>query len=117
MSNALKYTDAGGRVTIEAQETEQSVQLTVSDTGIGMSPDEVEQACDTFWRSESALEAAKPGFGLGLILVREVVDAHAGSLAIESTPGLGTSVTSRCDVPLVRIAASSCVPLTRADVR
>ncbi len=93
VSNALTYTDAGGRVTIAARKGEQGVQVTVTDTGIGMSPDEVEQACDTFWRSESALKAAKPGVGLGLTLVREVIDAHGGALVIDSTPGVGTSVT------------------------
>ncbi len=93
VSNALRYTGSGGRVTVRARTLDGAGGLTVEDTGAGMSPDEVEQACDTFWRSESVLEAALPGVGLGLTLVREIVDAHGGTLDIDSVVGVGTTVT------------------------
>ncbi|CAN5168732.1 hypothetical protein BH09ACT12_BH09ACT12_15910 [soil metagenome] len=93
VSNAIKYIGTGRRVHITSETCGQSSRIAVTDDGRGMSPDEVTQACTTFWRSESALKDAKPGFGIGLTLVRDIVEAHHGSLDIASTPGSGTTAT------------------------
>lgn len=93
VSNAIKYTNPGGRVSISSRSMGETTQIAVTDDGIGMSPDEVTQASNTFWRAESVLKDALPGFGLGLTLVRDIVDAHHGSMHINSAAGSGTTVT------------------------
>lgn len=93
VSNSLQYTPPGGSVTILVQGRDQSVQLAVTDNGIGMSADDIAQACDTFWRSEVVQRAAHPGIGIGLSLVRDIVEAHQGSVDITSALDRGTTVT------------------------
>ena len=60
------------------------MQLAVTDNGIGMSADDIAQACDSFWRSEVVQRAALPGIGVGLSVVRDIVNAHRGTLEITS---------------------------------
>ncbi len=92
VSNAIKYTDSGGHVTISLTRTESQVLVTVVDDGIGMTPDEVSRAFDTFWRSDTARHRAIQGIGIGLGLVRNIITAHRGTIEIISTPGRGTTV-------------------------
>jgi two-component system sensor histidine kinase BaeS len=91
VANALRHTPKGGRVTVSASATDATgIELTVADTGVGMSPDSVEHAFERFWRSgESA------GAGLGLAIVKDLVEAHGGTVSIESQQGHGTMVTIR----------------------
>jgi signal transduction histidine kinase len=92
VSNALRHTPEGGRVTVSVQAERDAVILAVADTGSGMTADAVTHAFDRFWRSgESA------GAGLGLAIVRDLVRAHGGEASISSTPGNGTMV--RCTFP------------------
>jgi hypothetical protein len=93
VSNALKYTGPGGHVNITVGGLDDAVQVAVADTGIGMSSDEVVQAFDSFWRADSARQGAVQGIGIGLTLVREIVDAHHGFVDLTSRPGEGTTVT------------------------
>ncbi len=93
VSNALKFTGPGGTAVLSVDGAEQSVTITVTDDGIGMSSDEAAQACDTFWRAERATKDAVDGFGVGLRLVTDIVEAHRGSLDIDSQPEQGTTVT------------------------
>lgn len=93
VSNAIKYTGTGGTVRITTKPLGQTTQIAVTDDGLGMSPDEVAQACNTFWRAESVMKAAIQGVGIGLTLVRDVTEAHHGSMHIESRLGSGTTVT------------------------
>jgi signal transduction histidine kinase len=94
VSNALRHTPAGGRVTVAVQPAADAVELTVSDTGSGMDAESVGRAFDRFWRSGDAA-----GAGLGLGIVRDLVRAHGGDVSLESTPGAGTLV--RCRFPLM----------------
>jgi len=92
VTNSIKYTRPGGTAEIDVRRADRDLEISVRDDGIGMTPDEVAQACTAFWRSESALKAAVPGFGIGLTLVRDVVAAHRGRVDIRSRPGEGTTV-------------------------
>lgn len=91
VDNAFKYTDPSGRVDVTASSRGGSVSVVVSDTGRGMSSDEAHHAFDRFWRAPSARAVA--GHGLGLSLVRQIVEAHGGRVHLASAPDAGTVVT------------------------
>ena len=94
LSNSLKFTDAGGRVTLTVDVTpEQELRLTVSDTGIGMSPEEIPLALERFGQIERHKQRGHDGSGLGLHLVKSLSELHGGSLEIESEPGRGTTAS------------------------
>ena len=69
------------------------VQVVVTDTGVGMTRDEVDQVFDSFWRADEARRQAVQGIGIGLTVVREIVEAHHGSVEVESQVDVGTVVT------------------------
>lgn len=91
VSNAVKYTPAGGevRVTLEAAGTE--AVLTVADNGIGIAPQDQPRLFEEFFRSSDAAALAEPGTGLGLAIVRRIVDACGGRIEVESEPGVGST--------------------------
>jgi len=84
-SNAVKFTSAGGRVSLGAFRTDDSVVLEVPNTGAGIAPDYQKQLFERFFRTASANEQAIPGTGLGL------ADAHGGSISVDSRVGQGTT--------------------------
>lgn len=90
LDNALKYTPPGGRVEVRARETPGSVVVEVADTGRGIEADELPQVWDELYRSPAARTV--PGSGLGLPLVRAVVERHAGTVSVDSRVGSGTVV-------------------------
>ncbi|ACZ20759.1 signal transduction histidine kinase [Sanguibacter keddieii DSM 10542] len=94
LSNALKYTPAGGTVTVTTSTVLGSSVMTVSDTGIGMSRADLGKMFTKFFRAESARTARIQGFGLGLVICRAIVEAHGGKLRIDSTLGRGTKVSA-----------------------
>lgn len=92
LNNAAKYTPEGGTITLAVESRPQSVHVTVSDTGIGMAPDMVRHAFDLFMQAERAPDRAQGGLGLGLALVKSLVELHGGSVACSSAgPGQGSS--------------------------
>ena len=95
LSNAVKFTRRGGRVTVSARRDEGAGRLViaVSDTGIGMSPDDIPMALTPFGQLEASLTRRYEGTGLGLPLAKSFVERLGGSLAISSAPGEGTTVT------------------------
>lgn len=96
LDNAIRYTPGGGRVSIGATiGRNDDIVITVADTGIGMTPEEVEIALSPFGRIASPLVQHLPGTGLGLPLARLLVEMHGGSLGVTSAPGDGTTVTLR----------------------
>ena len=95
LSNALKFTPAEGRVTIDVRPDGTSMLITVSDTGIGVSPRDLPKLGDPFFQARSTYDRAVDGTGLGLSVVRGLVGLHGGHITIESTPGQGTSVMVR----------------------
>jgi PAS domain S-box-containing protein len=99
LSNAVKFTESGGRVTVTAGADATALTLAVADTGIGMSEDEVRVAAQPFARSETPMVRSREGTGLGLSIVQDLVLLHGGTIAIDSVPRRGTTVTVR--LPLV----------------
>jgi len=93
VSNAIKYSPDGGRVSISARADKQWVQLSVTDSGMGMSSEDAAKAFNRFFRSESARRAAIPGAGLGLSITRMIVERHGGSIMCESGEGQGSTFT------------------------
>ena len=95
LSNAVKYTAAPGSVTLAVRGHEDHVLITVADTGVGMTSDEVDQVFDPFWRAEHARDQAVQGIGIGLGLVRDICRAHHATVDVASDPGRGTTATIR----------------------
>jgi signal transduction histidine kinase len=91
LDNAIKYTAAGGRVEVKAQQQQESVVISISDTGMGLAPDELPKIWDRLYRGDQA--RAERGLGLGLSLVRAVVQAHGGRIDVSSAVGVGSIFT------------------------
>ena len=91
LGNALKFTPAGGRVTVRTRQTGPDAVLTVTDTGIGIPADELPHVFERFWRGQAA--AGTSGSGIGLAIAAELARAHGGTLAAASEPGQGTTLT------------------------
>jgi len=92
VSNAIKYTPAGGRVDVGLDGDEGQARLWVQDTGIGIPPEDLPYIFDRFYRVKGS-RAKKEGLGLGLSFVGWIVKAHDGRIEVDSTPGKGTRFT------------------------
>jgi signal transduction histidine kinase len=92
MSNAIKFTPDGGRVTLTLRTSAANAELLVSDTGIGIPEADQEQLFTRFFRASAANESAIPGSGLGLSIVHALVVQHGGTVSVVSHPGEGTTV-------------------------
>jgi PAS domain S-box-containing protein len=101
LSNALKYTPPGGRITITACRDAGRVRVAVQDTGIGLSPEEQAQLFTPFFRAQTAATQGVGGTGLGLAITRALVERHGGAITVISRPGLGStfSVTLPTQAP------------------
>jgi signal transduction histidine kinase/HAMP domain-containing protein len=92
ISNALKFTPAGGRVVVDlAPEGGGHAQIAVTDTGVGIPQEDLPRLFDRFYRARNATDAAIPGLGLGLMIVRAIVEAHGGTVSVDSACGRGTT--------------------------
>lgn len=91
VSNAVKYSEQGDSVTVVLRHGPDGTELEVSDTGIGIAPDEVDQVFDRFFRGGDALAKHIPGTGLGLDIVGSIVAAHDGAVSVESEVGRGST--------------------------
>ncbi len=95
VDNAIKYTPSGGRVILSLQKDGPSAVVTVADTGIGISPEDLPHIFDRFYRAEKARSSDQEGTGLGLAIARWVVDQHEGEISVESQPGQGSTFIVR----------------------
>ena len=93
IDNAIKFTPSGGSVTVTAFETLDTVEIVVSDTGIGIDPVVVPRVFDRGFRTKDAV--SQPGFGLGLALAKSIATFYRGSISCQSEPGKGTIFTIR----------------------
>ena len=93
MSNALKFTPAGGQVRISASLVPEGLAMAVSDSGIGIEPQNIPKVMERFGMVDSAMSRKHAGTGLGLPLSKQLTELHGGSLALESTVNVGTTVT------------------------
>ena len=91
ISNAIKYTPDGGRVTISLDDDDSFVKVSVTDTGIGIKGEDIPRIFDKFYRVKSSDTRQIVGTGLGLSIVKSIVDAHMGTISVESTEGKGTT--------------------------
>ncbi len=95
LSNAVKFTPAGGTVTLQVTTdvTQGTISFAVSDTGIGIAPEHLSRLFQPFLQLDSGLRRQHEGTGLGLVLVRRLTELHGGRVAVESTPGVGSTFT------------------------
>ena len=96
LDNAIKYTDFGGDVTLGLKRSDQEAVLVVSDTGRGIPMEDIPFIFERFFRhSRTTSDRTASGFGLGLSIVKWIVDSHGGKIEVTSTPGQGTTFTVR----------------------
>src|SRR6266566_7335662 len=91
MDNALKYTPYEGTVSLSLTTSENSAVVKVSDTGIGISPEDLPHIFERFYRADQTRSHDRGGSGLGLAIVQSIVQEHQGSIEVESTPGKGST--------------------------
>jgi signal transduction histidine kinase len=101
VSNSIKYTSEGGRITLEARRQEKWILIAVIDTGIGIPETDKERVFGKFERANS--QARQSGAGLGLSLVKSFIELHGGRIEIESAVNKGTRIT--CYVPVKEMAS------------
>jgi PAS domain S-box-containing protein len=95
IGNAVKFTPAGGRIAVAGRRTSAGgVAVTVTDTGVGMAPEDLQRALEPFVQIDNPMSANHKGTGLGLPTVKALVEAHGGRLELSSAPGVGTESTA-----------------------
>jgi two-component system sensor histidine kinase BaeS len=108
LSNALRYTDSGGRIAVTLRVAGGEAAIDVADSGIGIAPEYLARIFDRFWRAPEARVRASQGSGVGLALVADLVAVHDGHVEVTSRPGRGSTFTVRlrlCERPATAQAA------------
>jgi CheY-like chemotaxis protein len=98
--NATRFTPRGGKIVITAERVQGSVRIRVIDTGAGISAEHLAHLFDRFWQADSSLTRTQGGLGLGLSIVRHLIEAHGGSVEARSE-GLGHGATFTLQLPIV----------------
>jgi len=93
IGNAIKFTPRGGTISVAVEQEEDFVLLAVSDTGIGIAPDQQPRIFDRFYQIDGSATRRYSGVGLGLALVKEIVETYGGEVRVESEPGAGSTFT------------------------
>ncbi|HKN58170.1 MAG TPA: HAMP domain-containing sensor histidine kinase [Gemmatimonadaceae bacterium] len=91
LSNAFKFSDRGGKVSLTVASADSQVGITVADTGAGIPPEQLPHIFDKFFQADNQAAAATKGTGLGLAIAKEIVEAHGGRIKVDSTVGKGTT--------------------------
>jgi len=91
--NALKFTPAGGTVQLNASCDDEWIKLEVRDSGVGINPEDLPNIFSRFWQADTSSQRKYQGMGIGLSLVKEIAEAHGGSVAVTSVRGKGTSMS------------------------
>jgi signal transduction histidine kinase len=110
ISNAIKFTAPGGAIRIEAERRESELLLTVADSGIGIPPSDQARMFEKFERG-----MPRSGAGLGLSLVKSLIDLHGGAVTIDSAAGRGTAIT--CHLPTALRTLAGMLPSTQIESR
>lgn len=116
LSNANKYTPEGGRIAVRLARDGETVACAVSDTGIGMSPAEVEQVFTRFFRARNQTTMATRGTGLGMAITKSLVELQGGSIFVESAPGIGSTFTVTLPLAAARTGAAGAAARTEPTV-
>ncbi len=98
LSNAVRYTPENGMVTVELTRENGYARISVRDTGVGIAEEDMKKVFSRFWRADVARQSVDGGLGIGLALVKEVVDQHFGDISVSSTLGEGSTFVMR--IPL-----------------
>jgi signal transduction histidine kinase len=107
VGNAVKFTPSGGRVEVTVQPVPGGAELIVRDTGVGVDTAELPHVFDRFYRGTRTPEERATGSGLGLSIVKSIVDMHSGRVSITSTPGEGTDVVVRLPAEVSQTSLAS----------
>ena len=91
VSNALRHTPSGGKVSLQAEPLGKAVRVSVQDSGEGISAADLAHVFDRFYRGEKSRNQATGGSGLGLAIAKGIVEAHDGQINVESNPGQGAT--------------------------
>lgn len=95
VSNAAKYSDSNGWIGIRCRVLQRAVEITVSDKGIGIAPQDLKNIFEPFFRSEDKSARLRKGTGIGLTITRYIMEAHGGQVSVQSRPGVGSTFTLR----------------------
>ncbi|MCH1627290.1 two-component system histidine kinase PnpS [Fredinandcohnia quinoae] len=93
INNSITYTSTAGKVIVSIKEKNDSVKINIKDTGIGIADDELPRIFERFYRVDKARSRNSGGTGLGLAIVKHIIEAHHGSISVESEVGVGTTFT------------------------
>ena len=93
ISNAVRYTPEGGHITVKVSRGDIMAAISVRDTGIGLTPEECKMVFSRFWRADAGRARASGGLGIGLAVVKEIVDRHGGWIQVEGKKGEGACFT------------------------
>jgi two-component system phosphate regulon sensor histidine kinase PhoR len=91
ISNAMKFTPAQGKITITSRKIDKMIEVDVSDTGCGIPMEAQEAIFEEFFRVDNAINQEVKGTGLGLTLVKHIIEAHSGKIWVKSKPGSGST--------------------------
>ena len=96
-SNALKFTESGGRIAVRCQSlaAQSAIEFRITDTGIGISAADAARIFEKFTQADGSISRSYGGSGLGLAMCKELVEMHGGTIAVESEPGAGSTFTVR----------------------
>jgi two-component system phosphate regulon sensor histidine kinase PhoR len=89
--NAVKFTPAGGAISVRASSIDQSVQVSITDTGVGIMPEDLPRIFERFYKADRSRRGG--GTGLGLAVARHAIEAHGGTISAASVPGQGSVFT------------------------
>lgn len=93
LSNAVRYTPEGGSILVDVRKERQVAAIDVSDTGVGLTPEEEQMVFSRFWRADSGRKRESGGLGIGLAVVKEIVDRHHGRVLVKGEKGVGSTFT------------------------
>jgi len=109
-NNASKYTDEGGRVTVDYKVHNDVVSISITDTGIGIDSEHLDHVFDSFWQVDKAIKHSGDGIGVGLSLTKQIVEMHGGTIVAES-PGLGKGSTFTINLPVSKPSKADIIPV------
>jgi len=95
MSNALRYTPPGGQITLSARQSDNQVQISITDTGVGIAAEDLPYVFERSFRGDKARTHPAGETGLGLSIAKSLVQVQGGTISVESEPGKGTTFTIR----------------------
>jgi signal transduction histidine kinase len=106
IDNAIKYTPEGGSVAVRLSASDGYAVASVTDSGIGIAPEDIPRIFDRFWRADKVRSRGMGGAGLGLSIARWIVTRHQGAIDVRSSPGKGTTFTVSLPLAVLPEAAA-----------